>query len=85
MRSDPPGLRLNSVSHERLRQQFCIAIHGGVNRAARCRTWKSIINSFAASRGRFRVEPDHTRRAMLLLITAVKKTSRCVNLWSPKR
>jgi hypothetical protein len=29
----------------------CVAMAGGVNPAARCRTWKSIINNFGATRG----------------------------------
>ena len=33
-----------------LGSRYCVATAGGVNRAAPCRTWKSITSSFAATR-----------------------------------
>ena len=46
-----PPLRLDPVSYESsAASRFCIAMAGGANRAARCRTWRFTINSFAAIR-----------------------------------
>lgn len=49
MRPDSPRYRLDSASHERLRQQ--ILRHDGwrCHPVARCRPWKSTINSFGVS------------------------------------
>ena len=33
---------------------------GGVNRAARCQTWKSTTNSFAVTPATIQRKPDHT-------------------------
>ena len=46
-----PRLRLDPVSYERLRQQV-LHRDGGVNRAARCQTWKFTTNSFAVTPAR---------------------------------
>ena len=40
----------SGVVRELCDSRCCVAMAGGVNRVARCRTWKSTTNSFAATR-----------------------------------
>ena len=44
-----PRLRLDPVRTRFCGSRFCVAMAGGVNRAARCRTWKFTTYSFAAT------------------------------------
>jgi len=45
----PKLARLGHVTYANLRQQVLRRDAGGANCVARCRTWKSITNSFAAT------------------------------------
>ena len=47
-------LELDPVSYENLGNGCYVAMAGDVNRAARCRAWKSTTIIFAASRGTIR-------------------------------
>ncbi len=49
LHADPPRLRLDPTSYERLRQQVCVAIGGNVKRAAGCRILKFTTNGFGVS------------------------------------
>ncbi len=70
-RPDPPGLRLDPVSHES-GSRCCVAMAGGVNPAARCQTWKFITTSFGVipAKTPTRTSSDSASHAMPMCITA---------------